>query len=253
MQIDAYRTKKSLPLCCKHIINLNQNKMKKTLFLLLALMMGSVAMAQDFDFCIGPKIGYQTAKLSYKKADINHDFRNSFTIGLFGRVQIGNLYVQPELLYFRAQNDFSLDFSNQSTSFLGFDPNVSLTLNTMNLQVPIMIGYQVLDLKIAKLRVQAGPTANFVLKDTTLLNAGLDNTTTEAPQFDINKVNWGLQAGIGADVLGFTIDINYNFGLSKVFKPGLIENNPFSNYVGPDNIDKTKQNLFMVTLGYKFL
>ena len=227
--------------------------MKKTLILLLALMMGSVAMAQDFDFCIGPKIGYQTAKLSYDKSEVVHSLKNNLTVGAFGRVQIGNLYVQPELLWFRTENDFNWTLSNESTSFLGFDPNVSLTLNTMNLQVPIMIGYQVLDLKIAKFRVQAGPTANFVLKDTQIFEANFDELATAKPEFDINKVNWGLQAGIGADVLGFTIDINYNFGLSKVFKPGLFENNPISNYVGPDNIVKTKQNLFMVTLGYKFL
>ena len=46
--------------------------MKKT-FLILAtlLLMGSTAFAGgDFDFAIGPKVGYQTTKLSYYKADI---------------------------------------------------------------------------------------------------------------------------------------------------------------------------------------
>ena len=76
--------------------------MKKTFLLIAALlMMGSAAFAGGgFDIAIGPKVGYQTAKLSYQKADIKSSFSNHFTAGLFGRVTIGRLYVQPEVLYF---------------------------------------------------------------------------------------------------------------------------------------------------------
>lgn len=40
--------------------------MKKLVLLLAVLFSVNVAMAQ-FDFCLGPKIGYQTQSLSYKK------------------------------------------------------------------------------------------------------------------------------------------------------------------------------------------
>ena len=75
--------------------------MKKT-FLILAtlLLMGSTAFAGgDFDFAIGPKVGYQTTKLSYYKADIKSSFSNHFTAGIFTRFTIGKFYIQPELLY----------------------------------------------------------------------------------------------------------------------------------------------------------
>ena len=62
--------------------------MKKTLLLIAALfMMGSAAFAiGGIDLAIGPKVGFQTAHLSYQKADIKAGFSNHFTAGLFGRV-----------------------------------------------------------------------------------------------------------------------------------------------------------------------
>ena len=85
--------------------------MKKT-FLLLAvmLMLGSSAFAiGGIDLSVGPKIGYQTAKLSYQKSDIKAGFANSFTLGLFGRVEFQGLYVQPEVLWFKSANMFDMN------------------------------------------------------------------------------------------------------------------------------------------------
>ena len=58
--------------------------MKKTFLLIAALLlMGSAAFAGGgFDIAIGPKIGYQTSKLSYDKADIKAGLSNHFTAGL---------------------------------------------------------------------------------------------------------------------------------------------------------------------------
>ena len=70
--------------------------------------------------------------------------------------------------------------------------------------------------------------------------------------FDTKTIAWGMQAGLGADILGkITLDINYNFGLSKVF--GALNNTSWNNYFDFSNVDNTKQSLFMVTVGYKFL
>ena len=87
--------------------------MKKTFLLIAALLMlGSAAFAGGgIDLAIGPKIGYQTAKLSYNKANIKSDFSNHFTAGVFGRVTVGRVYVQPEVLYFKTTNVFILSQS----------------------------------------------------------------------------------------------------------------------------------------------
>ena len=241
--------------------------MKKTFLLIAALlMMGSAAFAGGgIDLAIGPKIGYQTAKLSYNKANIKSDFSNHFTAGIFGRVTIGRVYVQPEVLYFKTSNLFDASVTGLESENLFNLPtgaNVNLTLNQMNLQVPVMIGVNIIDLDIITLRAQAGPTANFILKSQTLYDEtySLDgqqfeldqNNATTDKDFDTKSIAWGVQTGLGVDILKrITLDINYNFGLSKMFDK--LNETSLGETFDFNNIDNTKQNMFMVTVGYKFL
>lgn len=225
----------------------------------MLLMFGGSVLAQDLD--LGIKIGYQTPQLSYQKADIKAGFQNHLTFGLFGRVELGMLYVQPEVLYFKTDNVFSLDMANTSEGWLP-EEQVTFTLNEANLQVPILIGIKALDLGVATLRAQVGPTANFTLASQTLFDKTFTLTNNNGEEvsvgddgadlFDTKSIAWGMQAGIGADILGkITLDINYNFGLSKVFNT--LNNTSLNNYFDFSNVDNTKQSLFMVTVGYKFL
>ena len=236
--------------------------MKKTFLLIAALfMMGSAAFADGGSgIDLGIKAGFQTAKLSYEKANIKSDFANHFTVGLFGRVSAGRLYVQPEVLYFKTSNVFSATVTPEDNGSLIEDAHVNLTLNQMNLQVPVMIGIKVIDLDLITLRAQAGPTANFVLKSQTLFDKTYslngdqpEEETITNEEFDPKSIAWGVQAGIGVDVLKrFTLDINYSFGLSKMFDT--LENTTIGEYFNTDNvnIDNTRQNLFMVILGFMF-
>lgn len=239
--------------------------MKKT-FLLMAtlLMMSSVAFAGDnLGLAIGAKVGYQTARLSTHKDAIKADFSNHFTAGLFGRVNIGHFYVQPEVLYFKTSNIFDVTVTGTGTDNLFNLPTgaqTNITLNTLNLQVPVLLGYEFLDLGVVSLRAQVGPTANFVLSSKTLYDKtysinGVDNNiedNTTDENFDPKTIAWGVQAGLGADVLGFlTLDVNYNFGLSKVFKT--LNNTTLGQTFDFSNIDTTKQNMFMVTVGIKLI
>lgn len=235
--------------------------MKKSFLLIAALLVfGSSVFAQDLD--LGVKLGYQTPNLSYKQADIKSGFQNHLTFGLFGRVEFGSLYVQPEVLYFKTQNIFSLDVANTSQTWLP-EETVTFTLNEANLQVPILVGAKFLDLGVATLRAQVGPTANFTLASTTLFDKEFKLINNDDPEetitleddtniLDTKSIAWGMQVGLGADILGkITLDINYNFGLSKLF--GGLNSTNLGNYFDFTNVDNTKQSLFMVTVGYKFL
>ena len=238
--------------------------MKKTFLLIVTmLMMGSAAFAGgDVDFCIGPKVGYQAAKLSCQKADIKAGFSNRFTAGLFTRVTIGRFYIEPEVLYFKTSNLFDVSWNgNNSGNVYNIPSNatdVSLTLNQMNLQVPVLFGFEIFDFNIVALRAQVGPTANFTLKSKTLVDYNANGQAAQQHEaganqgFNPKSISWGLQAGLGVDVLKrITLDINYNFGLSKVLAPlndtVLGETFDFTN----TGVENTKQGMFLVTVGLK--
>ena len=237
--------------------------MKKTFILLAALIvLSGSAFAQNFDFSIGPKVGYQTAKLSYQKADIKAGFAEHFTIGVFGRVEIGNLYVQPEILWFKTSDVFDMSIDTTHAAIAGLEyPNsgrFTMTRNAMNIQVPVLVGYKFNLLDKLALRAQVGPTANFIIPAKTLVDKTVGDPnelpeSLEDTEFDTKSIAWGFQMGLGVDFLNFTLDINYNLGISKVFGASIINNTEWGQYINTDNIDQTKQNLFMVTLGYKFL
>lgn len=238
--------------------------MKKTFLLIAALlMMGSAAFAGGpIDFSIGPKVGYKTAKLSYDKADIQSGFANHFTVGIFGRVEIGGFYVQPEVLWFKDSNAFNFDTNIEQDSIIGgitipSGADMTFTLNSMNIQVPVLIGYkyEIIDDLLA-IRAQVGPTLNFTIPQKTYATAIGSSEPVEINNdtFDTKSIGFGLQGGLGVDVLdNITLDINYNFGISKVFGADLINNTEWGQYINTDNISNVHTNMFMVTVGYKFL
>lgn len=237
--------------------------MKKTFILLAALIvLSGSTFAQNFDLSIGPKVGYQTAKLSYHKADIKDGFAEHFTLGAFARVEIGGLYVQPEVLWFKSSNVFELTNTYDHDFNIGdveipTGASVDFTLKEANIQVPILVGYKfnVIDNLLA-IRPQVGPTLNFVIPQRTLFNKSIGSaepTEINNETFNTKSIAFGLQAGLGVDVLNFTLDINYNFGISKVFGANIINNTEWGQHFDTNNISEAHKNMFMVTVGYKFL
>lgn len=239
--------------------------MKKTLLIVATvLMMSSAAFAGGgFDISLGPKVGYQTAVLSYRGADIKAGFMNHFTVGLFGRFEIGGFYVQPEALWFKTSNAFTLNTNVQQDVVIGgitipSGAGVDFTLNAMNIQVPILLGYKLNIINnLLAIRAQAGPTLNFVIPQKTLVSQAVG--TGEAAEisnesFDTKSIAFGLQGGLGLDVLKrITLDINYNFGITKMFGAEVINNTEWGQYIDTNNISDTHTNMFMVTIGYKLL
>ena len=225
--------------------------MKKTFLLIAALlMMGSTAFAGGgLDFGIGPKVGYQTAKLSYQKEDIKAGF--------------GGFYVQPEALWFKTSNVFELNTNVHQDVIIGGitipdGAGVDFTLNAMNIQVPIFLGYKFNIIgDLLAIRAQVGPTLNFTLPQKTLVSRSVGNiepTEISNESFDTKKIAFGLQGGLGVDVLDrITLDINYNFGITKLFGANLINNTEWGQYIDTNNISNVHTNMFMVTIGYKFL
>ena len=220
--------------------------MKKVLLLFAALFMATIANAQISPITFGPKVGYQTTKLSVDEANIKSDFKGNMTFGVFARLTIKNVIVQPELLYFKSGKVFEVNVLGDNWGLNNLIPNPTFTINQSNLALPIMIGYQFIDIPIIKMRANVGPVFYFAVGKAEYSMNGEDiplpvESATE-------NMTMGAALNLGLDIWKLTLDINYSLGLTDVFDDEL-------EIAGHevDLGDDTKQNIFTVTLGFKIL
>jgi hypothetical protein len=116
--------------------------------------------------------------------------------GVFARVGLSSLYIQPEILISQSGGGINIDSAGTVTKG---------TLTFSNLDVPIMIGY-----KFAKiLRVNAGPVFSYMLS-----NKASDNVRNWDQKYKTGTI--GYQAGIGLDISKILIDLKYQGNLSKL-------------------------------------
>lgn len=195
--------------------------MKKILILSLFVLAASVVFGQ---FTIGPKIGYNASKLSTSIDTISSDFKSGFQIGAF--VRIGKkLYVQPELYYTTQGGVFESNIND-------WKQNVRIG----SLDIPVLVGFRMINAKVVNLRILAGPLASFVVNRSVKEAGGVTGPITDA---DINNVNWAIQAGVGLDVLFLTLDVRYQIGLNNLVKT--------INQVSSNS----KNNAWVISLGWK--
>ena len=228
--------------------------MKKLLLVLAVVLFANVARAEGFGFCLGPKIGYQTTKLSWEKAEIKKGFSDHFTAGVFGRITIHNFIIQPELLWFKSGQVFDFNIqpgANVNQGSVNVELNPSLTMTQQNLALPIFLGYQI-DGGLLKLRANVGPVMYFTLSQKQEVDNEGNTQNVDFDNLDAKGMTWGAALNVGLDVWKLTLDVNYSFGLSSFFKSDDV-NWSFGQSSGTIHLDKTKQNVITITLGLKFL
>ncbi|NVO20596.1 MAG: PorT family protein [Bacteroidetes bacterium] len=199
--------------------------MKKLLFAIIILFCMLDSQAQIPGFNIGPKIGYNTRKLSTDLSTITSDMDGAMQFGVFMRIG-KKIYVQPEANYVIKGGKFGL--SNGQ-------PDVKLKLKTLT--IPVMLGYRVINAKIFNVRVMAGPAFSFIIDKTI---PPTDNSIFPIhDKSDIKNSTWSVQLGGGVDVLDFTLDVRYEIGVDNI-------------YSGSQDFS-LKNNLLNVSLGFKLL
>ena len=117
-----------------------------------------------------------------------------FQGGAFMRVSFAGLYVQPEFLFATATNSVSYDDVEAGGAPVIYHQK----FNKIN--IPVLVG-----LKIAFLRVNAGPAASFLIGDAKELIQGAT----------YKKATFGYQAGVGLDLFKLTFDIRYEGNLNQ--------------------------------------
>ncbi len=200
--------------------------MKKISFLLLLGILSKISFAQVPLFSLGPKIGanYSTLKNVQEDVRLQSDYFTGFAAGAFVRVNIRRLYLQPEVYFSQKGSNFTI---GQPASTITHGAKVRLH----SIDVPVLVGFRLIDLKVANLRILAGPVFTNVMDE-----HKNDLKELDPENYKFEKSNVGYQAGVGIDIANFTFDARYEGGLNKM-------NNRFNQ----------RSSLFHFSIGLKLL
>jgi len=185
----------------------------------------------------GPKIGWNTSKLSTDYSDYINSMQNGVQGGLFFSIYVNKLYVQPEAYFSFRRGVLDTDFGDLAHPDNSLNISQSISLSTID--IPMLIGYRVLDLKLARLRVWGGPVASYILNKSYALSFNGVEQSSELDKHDFKDATWGVQLGAGLDLLMLSFDVGYEFGLED-----------FATISGLDDFN-LRNNTFFVSLGWR--
>jgi len=190
--------------------------MKKLIIILLAVMAFNIANAQFLRF--GFKAGVSSTNVKFddikniessdglKEYAIKQgDSKMGFHAGLYGRIQLLGLFVQPELLFTHSQGEVVLADVTASQMY-------SETQKFNKIDIPVIVGW-----KFGPARIGVGPVASFMLSESDGLKDKLSSISTDATENNFRKATFGYQIGVGLDILKkITLDVRYEGNLSKL-------------------------------------
>jgi hypothetical protein len=210
--------------------------MKKLLVVILIAFL-SIPVFSQLKF--GLKAGVSTTSITMSKAVQLTGQSANYTVkalsssaygfhgGLFMRLTILGIYIQPEVLFATAENKYTVTNLTTTTA-----TEVSQKLN--NLSIPVMVG-----VKLGPIRINAGPAGTMAI---TSPKALINDPALKAIY---NKMSIGYQAGLGLDILKkLTIDIRYEGSLQKY-------QTQIQQSVGKVALDN-RPNAFLFSLGLMF-
>ncbi|MFZ4724445.1 MAG: porin family protein [Paludibacter sp.] len=222
--------------------------MKKLIFIAVLLLSFTAANAQ---LNFGVKAGYNSSLTfenvgsvtngGYDLNSVTSEMWNNFHAGLFARVFFGKMiYVQPELLYSIQKKEYKIGIADILNPSISNVVKNSATVSTVD--VPLLVGVKLIDLKIVNLRVFAGPKLRFNAGSSLAFENVTSGSTfdTKSLVSDIKKAQVGLEVGAGVDVLMFALDARYN-----------LIGDMYTTKVQDLSLQNLPSNTFVISLGWK--
>lgn len=206
----------------------------KKLFLSAAVVMGSLAFAQQF----GIKAGMNVSSLSTDATLEDQSSKIGFNAGLFMNAPIAeNFSIQPEILYNNLGSKVTKETTINGTTY-----RADYARHLDYITVPVMFQYNA----TPSFYLEAGPEFGLMVSAKDKFKTSQNGNTTATSIADIdtdnfNTFNFGVGLGAGyyfTPNVGITA--RYTAGLSDIAKDR------------PSGSDAVKNNVFQVGLAYKF-
>jgi hypothetical protein len=177
--------------------------MKKLLVLVLVVFIAVPSYSQLFKF--GIKAGGQTTQVPTYEVltgtspiDAVKNAQWGFHGGVFARLKLGPIFLQPEVLFTTSTFDYNVK--------QGVTPAVLKSQTFNRLSIPLLVGF-----KLGPIRINAGPAAS--------VQIGTPKALIDDPNFTnmYKSALWGYQAGLGIDLLKrLTLDARVGGGLGDL-------------------------------------
>ncbi|NJN77688.1 MAG: PorT family protein [Saprospiraceae bacterium] len=148
--------------------------------------------------------------------------------GLYTRIKLGPVYVQPEVLFTSESYNYTKEDLN------GSGIQEALTDRFNSLDIPIMVGF-----KMGPFRLQGGPIGSLLISNNNQLE-----TLSETYNRKLSNLTWGYQAGAGVDIGSVNVDLKYEGSLSAIADSYEIYGNEYQF--------DARENRWVLTIGLKF-
>lgn len=189
------------------------------IFTILLIFISFNSFAQS-PFHIGIKAGANFTDMSNNLKDYNSKSATGYGAGIMMRLDIKKAYIQADFMYSEKNVDFT-----PTTTLLSEE-----SVKMKNFEIPLVLGYKIVDAKVFNLRAFAGGVY------TSVEEAKLTTKDVEGVFKNFDSSNIGYRLGMGVDILSFTLDVSYDGSLNDI-------NKDF----------KSKPNTWFVAVGFKFI
>jgi hypothetical protein len=186
----------------------------KTFVLLCIFLAASLVVSAQSPLNFGIKAGFNSSKITTDEGNFDENNITNFVAGAFARVNVKSFYLQPEAY-----------FSSKGGKLEDIDSKNSFDLKSID--VPLLLGYKIINKGLVNLRVNTGPVLSFVT------SKDVDASTSVFESGKLKDSIFGWQYGAGLDLLFFSLDVRME--------------NSFGDIYSGHSDEKSK--VFMVTLG----
>lgn len=170
-------------------------------------------------FDLGLKGGANFSKLSFNLEDYNSEAVVKTHFGAFARIGWNRVFIQPEVYFSGKGGDLKSGINSLVTSF-----------DYSTVDVPVLLGINIIKGKVFNLHAVGGPVFSGITASSVKDGNMFDNSFYRNHYF-------GVQYGVGIDVLFLTFDARMENGLNEFY----------TSQMSSD----MKNNTFMLSVGFK--
>ena len=170
---------------------------KRTIIFSMVFFASIMLMNAQNDFGIKGGLSYNTnGDLKEFTTEVSDIYKNEgkgksgFNVGFYGKLDLGAIYIRPELVYTKTTSEYELNTGNTE------DYKIS------KLDVPVLVGFKL----IGPLNIFAGPAFQYYLENDL---KGIQISDVE------NDFSVGVNIGLSVEIGRFGIDARYERGLSE--------------------------------------